>query len=161
MRFRTFAFVAAILLTAQFALISRDTRAANMVTVVGTKSATCPNPDFSTIQAAVDAASPGTTIRICAGTYPEQVSITKALTLRGDNGAVIEPSGVTANTTGTTSGTPAAAIILVKDTTDVNISDLIVDGANNGITECAPASSFPATTTTWNRITSTRRTSAS
>ena len=43
----------------------------------------CPTPKFTTIQSAVDAAKPGDTIRVCAGTYVEQVSISKSLTIRG------------------------------------------------------------------------------
>ena len=108
------------------------------VSVVGTNSADCPDAQFSTIQAAVDAASPGTVIRICRGTYPEQVRINKPLSLQGQNGVVIEPSNVTPNATGTASGQPIAAIILVQETTDVDIRDLIVDGTNNGITACSP-----------------------
>ena len=108
------------------------------VSVVGTNSADCPDAQFSTIQAAVDAASPGTVIRICRGTYPEQVRINKPLSLQGQNGVVIEPSNVTANATGTASGQPIAAIILVQETTDVDIRDVIVDGTNNGITACSP-----------------------
>jgi nitrous oxidase accessory protein NosD len=111
---------------------------ANMVSVVGTNKAECPNAQFSTIQAAVNAATPGTIIRICAGTYPEQVSITKALSLRGENGVVIQPSNVIANTTSAFSGQPIAAIIVVQDATDVDIRNVTVDGVNNGITECAP-----------------------
>jgi nitrous oxidase accessory protein NosD len=113
--------------------------AATPVIVVGTKSAACPDAQSSTIQAAVDAASPGTVIRICPGTYPEQVSITKPLSLRGENGVVIEPSNVVMNTTSTAPGAASlAAIILVKDTTDVDIQDVIVDGTNNGLTACGP-----------------------
>ena len=43
---------------------------------------------FTTIQEAVNAAAPGSTVTICPGNYPEQVTITKALTLTGveDNG---------------------------------------------------------------------------
>jgi pectin methylesterase-like acyl-CoA thioesterase len=110
----------------------------NPVSVVGTNPADCPGAQFSTIQAAVNAASPGTVIRICPGTYPEQVSIKKPLSLHGESGVVIEPSNVTANATGTASGQAIAAIILVQDTTDVDIRDVIVDGTNNGITACAP-----------------------
>ena len=116
-------------------------RAALLVTpvsVVGSNPAECPDAQFSTIQAAVDAASPGTVIRICRGTYPEQVHINKPLSLQGQSGVVIEPSNVTANATGTASGQPLAAIIVVKDTTDVDIRDVIVDGTNNGITACSP-----------------------
>ena len=112
--------------------------AATPVIVVGTKSAACPDAQFSTIQAAVDAASSGTVIRICPGIYPEQVSITKPLSLHGESGVVIEPSTVAQNATGTASGQPLAAIILVADTTDVDIRDVIVDGANNGIGGCSP-----------------------
>jgi len=112
--------------------------AAAPVIVVGTKSAACPDAQFSTIQAAVDAASPGTVIRICPGTYPEQVSIKKPLSLHGESGVVIEPSTVTPNATGTASGEPIAAIILVADTTDVDIRDVIVDGTKNGIEACSP-----------------------
>ena len=57
----------------------------------------CAGPSFFTsIQAAVSAASPGSTVRICPGTYAEQVVVTKPLTLRGlqsggSSGAVIVP----------------------------------------------------------------------
>ena len=112
--------------------------AAAPVIVVGTQSAACPDAQFSKIQDAVDHASPGTVIRICPGTYPEQVSITIALSLQGGSGVVIDPSHVAVNTMSTFSGAPLAAIILVKDTTDVNIQDVIVDGANNDITACGP-----------------------
>ena len=112
-------------------------RAANRI-VVGMASATCTNPQFSTIQAAVDAASPGEIIQICAGTYSEQVRISKPLSLRGQNGVVIEPSSVVANATGLASGQSLAAIILVENTTDVNIQGVIVDGANSGIAACSP-----------------------
>jgi len=112
--------------------------AAPPVIVVGTQSAACPDAQFSKIQDAVDHASPGTVIRICPGTYPEQVSIKIALSLQGENGAVIEPSHLGVNTMGTFSGAPLAPIILVKDTTDVDIQGVIVDGANNDITACGP-----------------------
>jgi nitrous oxidase accessory protein NosD len=116
----------------------RVVHAATAVIVVGTNPAECPDAQFSTIQAAVNAASPGTIIRICPGAYPEQVSITKSLSLHGENGVVIQPSNVTANSTGTASGQAIAAIILVQDATGVDIRDVIVDGTNSGITECAP-----------------------
>jgi hypothetical protein len=43
-------------------------------------SPTCP---FQSVQAAIDAASPGATIRICAGTFSEAITIDKSLTLIG------------------------------------------------------------------------------
>ncbi len=51
--------------------------------VVGTASASCPNPTYPTIQPAVTAAAPGATIYVCAGTYTGPVAITKKLRLLG------------------------------------------------------------------------------
>jgi len=44
---------------------------------VDNDKAQCKKADFTTIQAAVDAASPGATILVCVGTYQESVTITK------------------------------------------------------------------------------------
>jgi nitrous oxidase accessory protein NosD len=97
----------------------------------------CPSATFTSIQDAINAANPGSVIRVCPGTYGEQLSINKSLTIEGDNGAVVLPSSMVANTTGS-SGTPIAAAILVKNAANVGIEGLIVDTANNGITECSP-----------------------
>ncbi len=43
----------------------------------------CASPSYTSIQAAVTAASSGSTIYVCAGTYDENVSIAKPLTLDG------------------------------------------------------------------------------
>jgi nitrous oxidase accessory protein NosD len=97
----------------------------------------CPAATFTSIQDAVNAASPGSLIRVCPGTYHEQVSITKSLTIEGDNGAILLPAGMVANAIGS-SGSPVAAAILVRDAANVDIEGLIVDTANHGITGCAP-----------------------
>jgi parallel beta-helix repeat protein len=44
-----------------------------------------PPEDYTSIQAAINAASPGDTIFIYAGTYAEKLTVTKALTLEGEN----------------------------------------------------------------------------
>lgn len=54
----------------------------------GPAGADCANPDFNTIQGAVAAAPAGATILVCAGNYPEAVSVTKPLTLRGAQSGV-------------------------------------------------------------------------
>ncbi len=53
----------------------------------------CNNPGYSTIQDAVDAASAGDIIRVCAGVYAEQVVIDKSqITLKGNPGAILDGS---------------------------------------------------------------------
>src|ERR1700741_4019218 len=74
----------------------RATRAATLT--VGQKTAACPKALYATIQSAVNAASPGDVIKVCAGTYPEQVVISKSLTVNGENGAIVSPVSVSANT---------------------------------------------------------------
>ena len=105
---------------------------------VGQNPAVCPGALYTTIQSAVDAAASGDTIHICAGTYPEQVSITKSLQVNGDNGAIILPANVVGNSNSLTSGQPIAAIVLVQNTTGVTIQNVIVDGSGNGIAACSP-----------------------
>src|SRR5277367_885028 len=87
----------------------------------------CPSAQFTTIQSAVNAATSGDVIRVCAGTYPEQVTISKPLTLRADNGAVVIPSGVTQNSTGTSGSDSIAAIFDVQGVQDVDLVGFIVD----------------------------------
>ena len=98
----------------------------------------CPNAAFTRIQDAVDAAAPGSQIRVCKGTYVEQVSISKALDLEADSGAVLMPASMQANATSLASGSAIAAALLVSNTTNVTIRGLTVDGANNGISQCTP-----------------------
>jgi nitrous oxidase accessory protein NosD len=97
----------------------------------------CPGATFTSIQEAINAANPGNLIRVCPGTYREQISISKSVTIKGDNGAIVLPGNMVANSSGP-SGIPIAAAILVKDAANVDIKGLIVDTANNAITECAP-----------------------
>jgi hypothetical protein len=101
----------------------------------------CPDAGFTTIQDAVDEANSGDSIRVCPGTYEEQISIIqKPLRIIGplNNSAVVKPSGMTANATNGVDGTPIAAVVLVRGTTNVTIRRLTIDGVNNGITACEP-----------------------
>ena len=113
--------------------------AAQRPLVVGNDRATCPNAAFTKIQDAVNAASAGDTIRVCKGTYVEQVTIAKPLSINADSGAVLMPSAMQQNATSLVDGTtPLSAAILVSSAGNVTIRGLIVDGANNGISQCAP-----------------------
>ena len=99
---------------------------------------------YTTIQAAVSAAAAGSTIKICPGSYPEQVNINKNLTLTGvasgttDSPALVIPSGgFAANTASLTSGDLIAAQILVESPATVNISSITVDGSGNTSSSCS------------------------
>jgi len=95
---------------------------------------------FTSIQLAVNSVPAGSTIEICPGTYPEQVVISKKLTLKGvaaasQDAAVILPptGGMLVNTTDQRG--PVAAQILVQNTAGpVSISNLTVDGKGNKYT---------------------------
>ena len=91
----------------------------------------CPMAQYTTIQAAVNAAQPGDVIRVCPGTYPEQVTITMALTLRADNGVVVNPA--TTQTVIDVAGTEAIAFVFVVQGANVDIDGFIVDGTNNAL----------------------------
>lgn len=96
-------------------------------------------PYYPTIQQAVNDVPSDSTILVCPGTYPEQVTIAKALTLKGvslgmsDSAIIVVPkTGLVANATCSDCedivGQPAAAQVLVNGTGGVTISDLTVDG---------------------------------
>jgi hypothetical protein len=138
MRRKVLSFVSALaLLGLPVSLTVPVGRAAGVI-VVGQNGVLCPGAQFAKIQDAVDAASAGDSIQICPGTYIEQVSISKPLQINGNNGAIIRPNNIVANSTGVASGQAIAAIILVQDTTGVTIRNVIVDGVDNGISACAP-----------------------
>jgi pectin methylesterase-like acyl-CoA thioesterase len=101
----------------------------------------CPAAAFTSIQAAVNAANPNDKINVCPGTYNEQVSINKSLSIQGidvggQNLAVIMPTGVVANSFSLASGNPIAAIVLIDGANKVDLTNLTIDGANNAIAGC-------------------------
>lgn len=106
--------------------------------IVAVNKAVCPTATYTSIQAAVTAASSGDTINICRGVYVEQVSIDKPLTLTAQSGAILMPSSLQSNTTSLSDGFPLAVALLVTNTTGVAIFGLVVDGTNNDISGCAP-----------------------
>ncbi len=84
--------------------------------------------DYSTIQAAINAASLGDTIEVAAGTYDEQLTITtNGLILQGKTGAKIAPTSLTASSTG------EKAIITVDGATGVVIDGFTIEGPVDGI----------------------------
>jgi Right handed beta helix region len=103
---------------------------------------------FTTIQLAVNAAPAGATILVCPGIYPEQVVIGEALTLKGvtlagASGATVAPPPGAAFTTypnlvATSFFTPIAPQVLIQNTKNVALTNLTVDGTNDGIQGCSP-----------------------
>ncbi len=75
---------------------------------------------FGLIQDAVDAASDGATLRLCAGTYEEEVTITRPISIVGEDGAVW------------TAPTNTAPVNISGDI-DVALSDLQVESTRSGI----------------------------
>jgi parallel beta-helix repeat protein len=86
--------------------------------------------DFPTIQAAVDAALPGSTINVKSGTYTEEVVIAKDLNLRGAGaGATVikSPAALTPYAVDL-QGRPFHAIVRIAHGAHVRISGLTVSG---------------------------------
>src|SRR5205085_10739686 len=109
--------------------IGRLTLAPTAATLYVDPAGTCGgnSPCFTTIQAAINAASPGDTISVGAGTYAEQLNVNKALTLLGPN-ANINPN---------TGARVAEATIIPTSSDPINPSfagPIIVTFTANGIT---------------------------
>ncbi len=95
--------------------------------------------DYSSIQAAVDAASPGDRVVVDSGTYREQVLINKSLALEG-RGATIEhpdsPDAFTIPESGPSweptvfayGGTTSSGAVSGAETIDVSVSGFHIDG---------------------------------
>ena len=91
---------------------------------------------FSTISAAVSSVPAGSTVDVCPGTYAEQVTITKSLTLVGVAAGTANQVVITVPSAGLVQnavsmfGEPVAAQVLVEETGPgpVNITNIAVDG---------------------------------
>jgi hypothetical protein len=112
--------------------------------------------NFTTISAAVVGVPAGATVLVCPGVYPEQVTITQPLTLKGiasgnANRAVIaiNPNGNLAPNTTSINGLPFYAQVLMQNFTPfgpVNLIGITVDGsgANPGCSVAYVAGIFYA-----------------
>lgn len=108
---------------------------------VGKSNTDCPNAEYTTIAAAVTAAAPGDVIEICPALYPEQLVISKPLTLRGVrttaagnevNRVLLQPWLQDLQ------GLPVEAVITVMNTWGVRIENLAIDASVNSVQGCTP-----------------------
>ena len=92
---------------------------------------------FTTIQAAVTKVPPGSTVLVCPGVYPEQVTISQPLTLQGiadsnlDQITITATGGLAPNVTSMFSQSVAAQVLVqvpVQNAGPVNITNIAVDG---------------------------------
>jgi nitrous oxidase accessory protein NosD len=90
---------------------------------------------FSSIQSAINAATPGATITIGTGTYVENVVVSKSLTLQGyGTGTVIMPAvSNPVCSPGSLCGGAASNIVLVQ-ADNVTLEHLTLEGDNPGLT---------------------------
>jgi hypothetical protein len=101
----------------------------------------CTNAPYTTISAAVAAAKQGDQIRVCPGTYVEQVVVPFDMTIRGEafgsRRAVIKPTAMPATLPTIDGGNPVAAAIL-NDGHVLRMSDVDIDLADNTVAGCSP-----------------------
>ncbi len=106
----------------------------------------CASPGFTSVQAAVNAASAGATVYVCsAGSpYAGTVVISKSLTLTGDSGTVIAGSSTPVSAallppqfTTDSLDTPLAVVIVWGSSANVTISNLTMAGPFTVTTACA------------------------
>jgi parallel beta-helix repeat protein len=115
--------------------------------VVDKDKVQCPKADFTSIQAAVNAAAPGDTIKVCPDLYNENVSITKpALTLVGaTNVNEGKCSTVTAADPTQDSIVTGGAFSFSLLNNDITMSGFVVQGAVDGIDTSASFSGYRIT----------------
>jgi slime mold repeat-containing protein/copper-binding protein NosD len=117
------------------------TSTASNILIVDDNNVPCPGATFRTIAAALARAEDGDEIDVCPGVYPEQVVITKMITLRGtpvgSQKVVIRSPALVDSRPSVTGGKLITGGILV-DTKRVVLDSLVVDMSASNAVGCAP-----------------------
>jgi hypothetical protein len=102
----------------------------------------CSQPQFHTIATALAQATPGDEIRICPGTYPEQLVLTEAVQLTGISFGtaqpIIKPTALPATRPSLLGNNPVAAGIIV-DGNPFKITNLVIDLSGVNVSACVPS----------------------
>ena len=98
---------------------------------VSATGGSCSDAKFTTVQDAINAARPRDKVVVCAGIYDEQLLVDKPLSIRGNSGAVVRPSGMVANTTSLRTGQGIASVVVV--TAKAKLSGLEIDASENDL----------------------------
>ena len=118
----------------------RSDQEAKETIVVGESGSNCPGATHTSIQEAINSLKAGGEVKVCPGSYNEQIVISKPVKIIGQEGVVIFPSGSKANTLDFAMDEGLSAAILVKNTSKVMVEGLTIDGANSGSEGCEPGS---------------------
>jgi hypothetical protein len=97
----------------------------------------CEAPQFNSIQTAITTSAPGTEIRVCKGTYAEQLTIEKELSIVGEAGATASLPASPANSTTACDVPESQDQIAICGAVKVSISALTLDSKWTGPTNCA------------------------
>jgi hypothetical protein len=95
----------------------------------------CASPGFNSVQAALDAAAVNATVNVCAGTYTEQVQVTKSVKLVGTGAPILKLPASPANSSTTCdtaipgSFQPNQDELSICGAITVHLSGLVVDAA--------------------------------
>jgi hypothetical protein len=100
---------------------------------------------YSTISEAVAAVPPGSTVLVCPGTYPEQVTINQPLTLKGLSDGLNSKAVITVPSGGLAPSSEQQLLVEAPDPFSslgpVDIINLVVDGSSSGV-DCSMQAEF-------------------
>ena len=107
-----------------------------------TSGNSCTKAGYRSINTAIARAAKGDTVHVCAGTYAESVELSKAITLEGESGAVIDATGQNVGIAVTASGATVTGLtvnnatgqgIFVHEVSRVTITKNVIEHNDLGV----------------------------